>query len=143
MKADIEGKLSNKRLFHRAQCTQGDGCACPKNQGCCKIRVRIFVDFVESGQQHEVNLFDGRGRADSGNWTRVKTRENSYAHETGHLLGFYDEYVEGAVGSLPRWRLQSGVIMSTGLRVPAEYYWDFRDWLTKNCANEDWTVLPP
>jgi len=143
MKADIEGKLSNKRLFHRAQCTQGDGCDCPKNQGCCKIRVRIFVDFVESGQHHEVNLFQGAGRANSGNWTRVKTRDNSYAHETGHLLGFYDEYFQGAVGQAPRWKLQSDVIMSTGLRVPPEYYWDFRDWLKKNCANEDWTVLPP
>jgi hypothetical protein len=143
MKADIEGKLSGKRIFHRAQCKQGDGCGCPKNQGCCKMRVKVVVEFVETGHHHEVNLFQGAGRANALNWTRVKTRENSYAHETGHLLGFYDEYADGAVGKLPRWKVQPNVIMSTGLVVPAEYYWDFRDWIKSKCNGEDWTLLLP
>ena len=143
MKADIEGKLSDQRLFHRAGCERGDGCDCPKGRGCCKVQVRIVVDFVESGEHHVVNLFQGAGRANSGNWTRVKTRDNSYAHETGHLLGFYDEYAGGAVGSAPRWKVQAGVIMASGLTVPAEYYWDFRDWLKSKCSGEAWTVLLP
>jgi hypothetical protein len=143
MKADIESKLSNKRLFHRAGCKRGDGCSCPKGRGCCKISVRIVVEFVESGEHHVVNLFQGAGRANANNWTRIKTRDNSYAHETGHLLGFYDEYAGGAVGSAPRWKVQGGVVMSVGLTVPAEYYWDFRDWLKSKCSGEEWTVLLP
>ncbi len=143
MKADIEGKLGGKWLFHRAHCKNGGGCGCPKNRGCCKIPVKIVVEFVESGHHHEVNLFQGAGRANATNWTRVKTRENSYAHETGHLLGFYDEYAGGAVGKPPRWKVRPGVIMSTGLAVPVEYYWDFRDWLKTRCQGEEWAELLP
>ncbi len=142
MKSDIEGKLSNKRIFHRARCDRNGDCDCPLTLLCCKLKVRIIVDFVESGQHHRVNLFQGRGRATSSNWTRVKTRPNSYAHETGHLLGWYDEYAAGAVGTAPRWRVQSGVIMATGLNVPAEYYWDFRDWVAAR-TTERWDVLAP
>lgn len=142
MKTDIEGKLSNKHLFHRKDCKRGDACDCTKTRGCCKIRVQVVVEFVENGAHHDVNLFQGPGRANASNWTRVKTRDNSYAHETGHLLAWYDEYAGGAVGTAPRWKVQQPVVMNTGLTVPAEYYWDFRDWL-KAKTNEDWTVLAP
>jgi len=140
MKSDIEGKLSGKHYLHRDDCARGDECDCPKERGCCWLRVRVVVEFVESGEHHEVNLWRGRGRATSSNWTRVKTRANSYAHETGHLLAWYDEYASGAVGSAPRWRVQSGVVMATGLDVPAEYYWDFRDWIGGRTA-EDWDLI--
>lgn len=142
MKTDIEGKLSNKHLFHRKKCKRGDACDCNKKHGCCKIRVKVVVDFVEAGEHHQVNLFQGPGRANATNWTRVKTRDNSYAHETGHLLAWYDEYAGGAVGTAPRWKVQVPVIMNTGLGVPKEYYWDFRDWL-KTKTGEEWVVLPP
>jgi hypothetical protein len=140
MKMDVEGKLSDKHIFHRKSCKREDACTCEKERDCCKIRIRIVVEFVESGSHHEVNLFQGRGRANATNWTRLKTRDNSYAHETGHLLGWYDEYAAGAVGASPRWKVQSNVVMDTGLTVPKEYYWDFRDWL-KNKSREDWVVL--
>jgi hypothetical protein len=140
MKTDIEGKLSNKHFLHRQNCKRGNPCDCVRERGCCKIRVRVEVDFVEAGEHHTVNLFQGPGRANATNWTRVKTRDNSYAHETGHLLGWYDEYASGAVGTAPRWKVQAPVVMATGLTVPAEYYWDFRDWL-KEKAGEDWAVI--
>jgi hypothetical protein len=139
MKRDIEGKLSNKHFFHRQRCRRANACDCPRTRGCCKIRVRVVVRFVESGQHHDVNLFQGAGQANATNWTRVKTRANSYAHETGHLLGWFDEYAAGAVGPAPRWTVQSGVVMNTGLRVPAEYYWDFSDWLAGR-VHEPWSV---
>lgn len=142
MKSDIEGKLSAKHLFHRKGCKRGNGCDCSKTRSCCKIKVKVVVKFVESGEHHRVNLFQGAGRANSGNWTRTKTRANSYAHETGHLLGWYDEYAGGAVGSAPRWKVQGGVVMNTGLRVPKEYYWDFRNWL-KAKTGEDWDIVAP
>jgi hypothetical protein len=90
MKADIEGKLSRKINLYRKNCAFGDACACPKP-------IVVVVDFVESGQHHEVNLYQGPGRANAMNWTREKTRDNSWAHETGHLLDWYDEYAGGAV----------------------------------------------
>jgi type VI secretion system secreted protein VgrG len=39
--------------------------------------------------------------------------------------------------------IQSDVIMAVGLVVPAEYYWDFRDWLKSKCQGEDWISLLP
>lgn len=138
MKLDIEAKLSNKLKLYREGCVFGDNCECGKP-------IRIVVQFVESGEHHEVNLFQGRSRADSENWTRVKTRGNTFAHETGHLLGWYDEYPEnqgGTLGSPPRWKENEPThLMNVGLTVPPEYAWDFRDWLAQ-MTGEKWKVKP-
>jgi hypothetical protein len=131
MKADIEGKLSAKVKLYRKDCGFADACSCAKP-------VKVVVDFVESGEHHEVNLFQGAGRANSANWTRTKTRDNSWAHETGHLLAWYDEYTGGAVGTTPRWKANEAAnVMNVGLTVPAEYGWDFRDWWAGK-SGEDW-----
>jgi len=141
MKQDIEGKLTEKWIMHRDDCQRGAGCSCPRGRGCCKFKVKTTVEFVEAGEHHVVNLFQGRGQANSGNWTRVKTRANSWAHETGHLLGWYDEYATGAVGTAPRWIANNpGAVMNTGLAVPRTYYWDFRDWI-KTKTGEDWELI--
>lgn len=143
MKADVEGKLSQRWILHREQCQRLSACDCPKDRRCCKFPVKVAVQFVESGEHHTVNLFQGAGRANASNWTRVKTRDNSWAHETGHLLGFYDEYVGGAVGAAPRWSAPNDThVMSAGLVVPKEYYWDFRDWY-KSKTGESWELLSP
>jgi hypothetical protein len=142
MKADIEAKLSNKNRLHREKCTRGDTCDCPRKRGCCHFLIRVIVEFVESGEHHQVNLYEGSGRANATNWTRVKTRDNSWAHETGHLLGFYDEYAGGAVGAAPRWKVQEGGVMNTGLSVYPEYCWDFRDWVAGKTADK-WVALKP
>lgn len=133
MKADIEGKLSKKLKLYRETCAFADACACPKP-------IKIVVNFVENGQHHDVNLFQGAGRANATNWTRVKTRDNSWAHETGHLLGWYDEYTGGATGTAPRWKdNETANVMNTGLTVPPEYGWDFRDWFAGQ-TGEQWKV---
>ncbi|MCB9497502.1 MAG: peptidoglycan-binding protein [Fibrobacteria bacterium] len=138
MKKDIESKLTGKWFMHREKCDRNKRCDCDARNGCCKFRVRVHTEFVESGEHHVVNLFQGAGRANASNWTRVKTRDNSWAHETGHLLGWYDEYAGGAVGTAPRWKTpNSTAVMSSGLSVPFEYYWDFRDWL-KGKTTQDW-----
>jgi len=144
MRQDIESKLTEKLVLHRHECQRGGLCDCALDRKCCKFKVRIQVDFVESGEHHEVNLFQGSGRADSVNWTRIKTRDNSWAHETGHLLGWFDEY-SGTTnpGPTPRWQVpREGVIMNTGLEVPAEYYWDFRDWFAAK-TGETWDEVVP
>ncbi|TVQ87028.1 MAG: hypothetical protein EA400_11810, partial [Chromatiaceae bacterium] len=133
MKADIEGKLSRKIRLFRTDCRFGAACSCPKP-------ILIVVQFVEASAHHEVNLFQGAGRANASNWTRVKTRANSWAHETGHLLGWYDEYSTGAVGSAPRWQNNEPAnVMNVGLTVPPEYGWDFRDWFTSG-SGESWAA---
>jgi hypothetical protein len=133
MKADIEGKLSEKVKLYRKNCQFGAACSCPKP-------IKIVVQFVESGEHHSVNLFQGEGRANATNWTRVKTRPNSWAHETGHLLAWYDEYTGGAVGTTPRWKANEPAnVMNEGLTVPPEYGWDFRDWYAGK-SGEDWVA---
>lgn len=133
MKADVEGKLSEKVVLYRTACRLGAACTCTKP-------IKIVVSFVESGQHHDVNLFEGPGRANASNWTRVKTRDNSWAHETGHLIAWYDEYTGGAVGTAPRWKPNEPAnVMNVGLTVPPEYAWDFRDWFIGK-AGENYTA---
>jgi hypothetical protein len=141
MVADIEGKLTDKNYLHREKCARSDKCDCPRSRACCKLTVQIHVQFVESGEHHTVNLFQGAGRANATNWTRTKTRDNSWAHETGHLLGWYDEYSTGAVGAAPRWEPnRTTAIMNVGLEVPPEYYQDFGAWVGAQVA-ESWKAL--
>jgi len=137
MKKDVESKLTGKWFMHRKSCDRNKKCDCEGRNGCCKFRIRVHIEFVESGEHHIVNLFQGPGRANASNWTRVKTRANSWAHETGHLLAWFDEYDGGAVGAAPRWKTPNDTaVMSSGLKVPFEYYWDFRDWL-KSKSSQD------
>lgn len=141
MKADIESKLSGIWKIHRKKCSRGSACSCSESNKCCKFKIKINVEFVESGQHHVVNLFQGSGRANATNWTRVKTRNNSWAHETGHLLGWYDEYIGGAVGTAPRWKPDNtSGIMNVGLTVPEEYYRDFKNWLNSK-TSELWNLI--
>ena len=135
MKLDIESKLSGKWLLHRDQCLRGPHCKCLKNRECCKFKVKIKVEFVENNPHHEVNLFWGSNiQVDAKNWGRKKWRANDYAHETGHLLGWYDEYDgpgnRGAIAPAsdrPPWKKNRVKgIMNVGLQVPKVYYRDFK-----------------
>ena len=141
-KNDIEGYLSEKLKLHRHNCGRGAECDC--NNECCKFNVEIHVEFVENNAHHTVDLWPGSGRASSVNWYRVKTRGNTRAHETGHLLGWFDEYADATWhGSPPRWRNnRPGALMNTGSDIPSEYYYDFRDWLHER-TGEAWDPVNP
>jgi hypothetical protein len=136
---EIVGYLSNKFLFHRHNCRRGNGCNCPNDRKCCKLRVQVRVRFVESGEHHVVRLYTGAGRANSAEWFRTKTRPTTYAHETGHLLGWYDEYAGGATGAAP-WHVHANVVMSSGTGMEPYYYQDFKDWWAAK-ANEPWDPI--
>jgi len=135
----IVNYLSQKFFFHRQQCRRGNGCDCPRDRACCKIRVQVRVQFVESGQHHVVRLYTGSGRANSAEWFRVKTWPHEDAHETGHLLGWYDEYAGGATASAP-WHVHDNVMMSTGPGMEPYYYQDFKDWWADK-TNEPWNPI--
>lgn len=141
-KRDIEGYLSEKLKMHRHNCGRGQTCDC--GNACCKFNVEVHVEFVEDNAHHTVDLWPGRGRATSVNWYRVKTRDNSRAHETGHLLGWFDEYADATWhGTPPRWENnRPGALMNTGADIPPEYYFDFTDWFHSR-TSEDWDLVNP
>ena len=151
LKQSAEGILSNRWILHRDECQRGARCNCQVNRQCCKFRIRVRVQFVESGEHHRVDLFQGRNRysVNSGAWGRVPWDRLDYGHEVGHLLGWYDEYdsagARGAIapsGSRPPWqRNRSGAIMHcSGRRVPKFYYDDFKDWFSSR-TSESWELV--
>ncbi len=133
LKNDIEPRLSNKMFFNRQSCHFGNLCS-------CLVPVVVQVEFVESGEQHVVNYYQGEFRADSAHWPRLRYWDPMWAHEVGHLLGWYDEYTGGANGTPPRWQIDEPThIMGTGDGLPPEYGWDFRDWLAGE-TGEPWRI---
>ncbi|OGP68596.1 MAG: hypothetical protein A2169_15595 [Deltaproteobacteria bacterium RBG_13_47_9] len=147
MKHDIESKLSGKWVLHREKCLRGKHCDCKKEPQCCKFPIKIQVEFVETGNHHEVDLYWGSNHlVDASHWGRVKWRANDYAHETGHLLGWYDEYPAGATGGYGDWRTnRPNAIMNTGLQVPQQYYEAFRAEFKRKLAavqtDEPWKLV--
>lgn len=96
--------FSTKR-FHREKCKRGDACDCKFD--CCKAGFRLDVNFVESGQHCEVTVHhtapgdptyrSSMGRTE-GDWgDPAKSPLTTYPHETGHVLGQYDEYPDGGI----------------------------------------------
>jgi hypothetical protein len=131
IKDAVERIYRDKLDLHRQDCQRGDGCDCPRNYLCCKFETEVRLEFTEtSGAMiHEVNLWPESGRANSNNWHRIESRPGkSWAHEVGHLMGFYDEYTEGATGNPPWVPSAPGNIMGSGTGVPDYYFEEFRSW---------------
>jgi hypothetical protein len=91
--------------FHRTGCGRGNTCDCTYD--CCKVVFQLEVVFVTSGEnvlitihpqnpptQAQIACSMGWGGAD---WADPPFDPGSaYPHETGHVLGQYDEYPTGA-----------------------------------------------
>lgn len=99
----------NKK-FHRHNCRRGASCNCTFD--CCKAGYRLDVRFVSSGQHRRVKVIPQPNPAAPtiGSWCRyddsewgypAKALTSTYAHETGHMLGLYDEYVTTCNDSSP------------------------------------------
>jgi hypothetical protein len=143
LKKNIESKLSEKWGLHRDRCLREKKCNCQVKTECCKFKIQIQVKFVENGEHYTVNLFQGKGRADSINWCRIPTRANTYAHETGHLLGWYDEYADSLThGPAPWMNNRPGAIMNTGFKVPQLYYMNFKGEFRLK-TDEPWEFFRP
>lgn len=96
--------FSTKKL-HRTACKRGDACNCQFD--CCKAGFRLDVNFVDSGEHVLVTVHatapgqptfrSSMGRTE-GDWgDPAKSPTTTYPHETGHVLGQYDEYPNGAI----------------------------------------------
>jgi len=86
-------------MFHRERCQRGRACNCTFD--CCKVGYRLDVHFVDGGEHVSIEIKRGPGRARMGRhgseWYDPATDVSTvYAHEAGHVLGQYDEYLGGA-----------------------------------------------
>ena len=92
----------NNKKFHRHTCQRGPACDCTFD--CCKAGFHLDVQFVASGQHRQVKVVPQPDPAAPtiGSWCRyddsewgypAKAQLSTYAHEAGHMLGQYDEYV--------------------------------------------------
>ncbi len=137
IKTAVETIYRDKLDLHRRSCLRENGCNCPRNYFCCKFETKVRLEFVEtSGAMiHEVNLWPRSARADASNWYRIESRPGkTWAHEVGHLMGFYDEYTEGATGSAPWVTSSSANIMGSGTGVPDYYFEEFRSWYSSQAG---------
>jgi hypothetical protein len=147
MKAAIQKILSKRLDLHRKGCKREDGCDCPRENTCCKLEVVVKVRFVEDHAHHTVNLWPGSARADCENWHVVESRPGlSWAHEVGHLLGWYDEYPGGAHAppadnANGRWLAdRPRGIMGPGSIVYWDHLEDIRYWFVGK-TGEQWRLI--
>jgi hypothetical protein len=99
--------------------------------------VRLELLDAAGPNVNEVNLWPGSGRADSSNWDRIESRPGkSWAHEVGHLMGFYDEYSSGATGAAP-WRPDvPSSIMGDGTTIFDYHIEEFRAWYSGRAGEQ-------
>lgn len=142
LKNRIEAFYHHKKALHRHGCT---GCLHRCARKCCRLEIQVVVHFYELASATPasyVEYWRGSGRADAKNWFLTDTAATN-AHEVGHLMGFYDEYTGGAVGSTPWQHPNAGRLMcdlSAGLE---NYYFNpYATWLGGAArTNESWDVV--
>jgi hypothetical protein len=77
--------------------------------------IPIVLDVTTSGPRFDqtVAVHPGSGRDDALNWFVTATASVN-AHETGHLLGLYDEYMGGGIDRYPNPTLSATGLMGLG-----------------------------
>jgi hypothetical protein len=154
LKNSIEGYYRRKMILHRAGCrrhSQSGGCADPLTRKCCKFEIQMMVHFYNLNDSTApswasvVNYWSGSDRANSSNWFEgdLSTEPWVMAHETGHLMGFYDEYQpDGATGSAPWQPTNSSGLMGSGTGLETYYFNEYANWLGDSSrTNERWAVM--
>ncbi|MBL8601216.1 MAG: hypothetical protein JNK72_04780 [Myxococcales bacterium] len=105
-RAEIEGYWAGAYEVHRVLCKWGLQCGCTYH--CCRHPIVIQCEFVDQGEHCEVEVIGGACDKEWGDtdwWCSSVWWEDwsdnvpkaVRAHEFGHLLGLYDEYLGGAM----------------------------------------------
>lgn len=135
----VEGVYRNQWFLHRRACGRSTGCSCDRTYKCCKfeLEVRLLLVDAAGDMVSEVNFWQGTARADAANWFRIESRPGkTWAHEVGHLMGFYDEYPEGAIGSPPWVPDLPNSIMGSGTKVYNYHIEEFRAWFSSQAGEQ-------
>ena len=96
----------------------------------------LLVDVRTTGPVFDHNIFvnSGTGRSNADVWYAGSVTAGVMAHEVGHNLGLYDEYIGGGVDRYPNPTL-STALMGTGAndenpQVLSRYYQGYLDFMT-------------
>jgi hypothetical protein len=146
----------SSKKFHRTNCRRGQACDCTFD--CCKASFRLDVNFVASGEHVAVEINtsppppaarhrSGMGRAGS-HWGDPPIGETStYAHETGHVLGQFDEYSTGGTdpsGVQPANSPTPNLMATSGntTLLNRHYRWVLA-FLNSNASGDAYEIIPP
>jgi hypothetical protein len=141
------------KCFHRTSCGRGRACDCAFD--CCKCGYHLDVNWVASGEHYPVTIVartaGGRSSASSSGMTWTDPALNattSYAHETGHALGQFDEYTGGGVdpsGVQPADAAAASNLMKTSgdsTLFSRHYRWAL-EFLNANSGGDPYETVPP
>jgi hypothetical protein len=154
---DVWNNGFSAKRFHRTGCGRGQTCDCAFD--CCKAGFHLDVEFVTSGEHLTVQVFatapgaprhrssmDGNG----GEWGDPPINATStYAHETGHVLGQYDEYATGAIDPgappvQPANATTSNLMSTSGNTTLLNRHYRYAlAYLNSNAGGDTYEVIPP
>jgi hypothetical protein len=107
----------------------------------------VVVDVTTTGPRFDqsVTVHSGNGRADVQNWF-VGDTASVNAHEFGHMLGLFDEYIGGAIDRYPNPTLSDTGLMGLGAlsatpEMLARYYGQYLGFIST--LNPDSTFQLP
>jgi hypothetical protein len=107
---------------------------------------KVVIDVTTTGPfDQTVTLHKGDGRADMLNWYETDTASIN-AHEFGHMLGLFDEYIGGAVNQYPNPLLSNDGLMGLGALnanpvMYARYYQQFLDYMNSLNPGENFSLV--
>lgn len=153
---DVWNNGFSAKNFHRTDCKRGDACDCTFD--CCKAGFQLEVEFVTTGQHLTVRVVrtrPGRRRQRSsmngnrGTWgDPPMNADTTYAHETGHVLGQFDEYSTGAIdpGASPDQPSNAATpnLMSTSGNTTLlnRHYRHVLKYLNDNASGDSYEIIP-
>ena len=140
LKSKIERHFKEKMALHRKDCKRGNDCPDPCPRKCCRFEIKVEVHLYNRDSRNapagaaEVNYWTGNERANSAHWFDGDYPAHTavFAHEVGHLMGFYDEYgPDGATSTTAPWQGNNpGALMcDLGRRLERYYFSAYALWL--------------